>query len=142
MTLRTWIGSSTLALVVAALPFSRAVSAPPAGPTRVVMLADGSADGSGSPLRLMDYETMTCFVQGTGTLNAGNIYLEEADWDPQTASNYAGTWSIMSTTTAATVTGGAQLAVAQSSIRAYSYIRARRASVGGGGTVKVTCVAF
>ena len=97
--------------------------------------------GTGTAVNVIGREAIAVYITGTGTTSAGVITIEEADWDPVTASTYAGTWASLTTVMASSVTGGAQT-VYHVPLGAYRFIRARvSTNVTGGGNVSAVVVA-
>lgn len=107
--------------------------------THLASLTDATADETlGHVLDARNLINITAYVVGTGTINAGVITIEEADYDPDvTPGGYTGTWSAVTTVNAADVTGGAQKAVHLTS-GSYGFLRPRvSTAIGGGGSVSV-----
>jgi hypothetical protein len=110
-----------------------------AGQRRVPLLSAAIALASASqPIDISAYPHNTIYLTGTGTTSSGVVTVEEADWDPQTAVPYGGTWSAITTLNASAVTGGQQLAYHLPAPSAYAFLRVRISTViGGGGSVTV-----
>lgn len=94
-------------------------------------LQDTATTGNGTAVDVSKAYAVTIYCDGTGTVSGGVITIEESR---DTA--YAGTWSSVTTITASTLSGGADVAIHLSGI--YVAVRARISSnITGGGTV--TC---
>lgn len=93
--------------------------------------------GTGTAINAAGRQGLVLYVRGTGTISTGVITVEEADFNPATESEYAGTWSSITTINANTTTGGAQTAYHFTGL-AYRYVRARiTTNLTGGGNVTV-----
>lgn len=76
------------------------------------------------------------YLDGTGTINAGVITVEEAHDDA-----YAGTWSLIDDTNATDLSAGKEVAVHLPEA-GYGYVRVRISTeVGGGGSVTARVIA-
>lgn len=117
------------------------MASPGIGSLRTPLLLTAIADETtGTPVNCLGYTHFTVYAIGAGTINAGVITIETADFNPATASTYTGTWSSVTTMNAVDVTGGAQKHAILTE-GAYSQIRARiSTAVGGGGSVSVVLV--
>lgn len=114
-------------------------------PARLVSMTNIIDDETrGVPFNAAAYPYLTAWVSGTGTINAGKISFEEADWNPQTETPYGGTWSVMANTydvTASSLSGGKMLSV-RFPVGRYSFIRPFiETAIGGGGSVSVVFTA-
>lgn len=98
------------------------------------VLAGVTAAGSSIPIDRSNYLYNTVTLRGVGTIGGGTVLIEEADWMP-TEVPYTGTWSVLSTVAATTLTGGAEL-LTHLAASAYGFIRVRvSAPITGGGSV-------
>ena len=106
------------------------------GPLRVVLLTDKTS-GMSMPIDVSHYSNVTIYLKGEGTISAGTLIVEEADY----VDAYAGSWSDITGDVpidCTEVTGGAQKAY-QVPIGAYGYLRARIGTTisGAGGSISV-----
>jgi hypothetical protein len=114
------------------------------GPLRVKLLGDATAgtfvtSGTSVPVDIHCKAAPAFYVRADGgTISAGVVTFEEADWDEQEMI-YSGTWSSIGTldvTALSTVTGQA---VVHLQVSDYAYIRARiSTALTGGGKINVT----
>jgi hypothetical protein len=85
---------------------------------------------------------VTAYVSGTGTINAGKISFEEADY-AEKEMPYTGTWSNLGATydvTASGLSGGKQQAI-HFPVAKYRFVRPFiETAIGGGGSVSVVFV--
>lgn len=114
------------------------------GPTRAVSMTAVTADETrGRPFKALDYEYVTAYVSGTGTIASGVISFEEASWNEATEVAYAGTWSDLGSdydVTASDLSDGKMVAV-HLPVSAYHFIRPFiETAIGGGGSVSVAFV--
>jgi hypothetical protein len=109
------------------------------GGIRVVLLEAKSAAQASIPIDIRSYQENTVYITGTGTTSSGVVTIEESDWDPfDSAQVFSGTWSVITTVAASTLTAGGQTAVHLPAPSAYAWGRVRISTViGGGGTVTV-----
>lgn len=111
-------------------------------PLRQILLSGATATTSSSqPVNCAGLTAIVAYCIGTGTLSAGVITIEEADYlvpdEGGTDLGYAGTWSAITTVNATSITAGVQSAI-HFPLGAYRYVRARvSTTVTGGGTVAV-----
>jgi hypothetical protein len=119
-----------------------------AAPFRTLMLGSvntagvetGVTTGTSEAKDCSAYPRLTAYLRGVDTINAGTVILEEACFDPGVP-YYSGTWSLIYTFTASTVSGGAQQAYHFPSPTPYKMVRARiGTTVSGGSAPKVTLV--
>ncbi len=106
------------------------------GPLRVVMLTDNTV-GMSMPVDVSHYSNITLYLKGAGTISAGTLIVEEADYVGATTdvwSDITGSVPIDCTE----VSGGEQKAY-QVPIGAYGYLRARIGTsiAGAGGSISV-----
>lgn len=109
------------------------------------LLSAVTADETTSqPVNLKGRTDVTLYISGDGTITSGVITLEESlplVNHPSEGQPYGGTWSSITTYSAAGVTAGAQVAV-HLTHASYGYVRARvSTAIGGGGSVSVGLVA-
>lgn len=98
--------------------------------------------GTGVSANLGGRQGAVVYLTSAGTTSGGVVTIEEADWDPVSASAYAGTWSSITTVNASAFTGGVQSAYHLPGL-AYANVRARISSnITGGGTVSAVIVAY
>lgn len=114
-----------------------------ASPQDTLLLGVANADGtftgvtatqSSKPLAAVAHDLLAIAIIGNGVIAAGTVLIEEAFYlDPQLP--YSGTWSLLATINAATLTGGAQTIQHFASGNGWGYIRVRItvAITGGGG---------
>lgn len=116
----------------------------PVGPTRITCINAATASGTlGVPVKSPGYSLLTFVVQGDGVTSSGVITFEEASWGAS-ATDYTGTWSVITTVNASDVNTGSSSGSAQKfvhiSATAGAYVRPRITTiVGGGGTISVFC---
>lgn len=97
----------------------------------------GVTAGTSQPVLSAAQGIIAFYFRSVGTTSGGTLLVEEADWDEQ-EQVYSGTWSVMTTISASSFTGGAQLAYHPSD-SAYGWVRVRISSaITGGGTVLVS----
>lgn len=110
--------------------------------TRLLLLGVENQDGSvtgvttgtSQPIQSFDQGLWTVYLRSIGVTSGGTVLIEEADWGPLEAP-YSGTWGVISTISASTFTGGAQLPV-HITDSSYGYLRVRISSaITGGGTI-------
>lgn len=116
---------------------------PGVGNTRFVSMSGFVTDEQrGAIFNATAYPYVTAFVSGAGTINAGKVSFEEADYEPDSP-EYAGTWSLLPSSydvTASSLTGGKQQAV-HFPLAKYRAIRPFiETAIGGGGSVSVVFV--
>ena len=114
------------------------------GPLRVKLLGDSTAgtfvaSGTSVPVDIHCKAAPAFYIRSDGgTISAGVVTIEEADWDEQEMI-YSGTWSTIGTvdvTGLSTITGQS---VNHLQVSDYAYIRARiSTAITGGGKVNVT----
>jgi len=99
-------------------------------------MQDAATAGNGQTLILSgQQEQLNLWLQSSGTTSGGTISIEEAFFPPETP-GFSGTWSVITTVSASTITGGA--AVMIHSPANYWAVRARISSnITGGGTITV-----
>ena len=97
----------------------------------------GVTTGRSQPIPPQQHQAACITVIGNGTLSTGVVTIEEATWLP-TQMPYSGTWSVITTVTASTLTGGAQT-VLHLAPTALTNIRVRVSTdiTGGGGVSAV-----
>lgn len=96
---------------------------------------NAATTGTGTAVNVAGRAAVVFYLRGTGTISSGVVTLEEADYNPQSEAQYAGTWSSITTLNTNTVTAGAQVAY-HLPLGAYRYVRARiSTTVAGGGNV-------
>jgi len=111
----------------------------PSGTLRQVLFKQ-VITGTSVPVPMRNYQTVTVYVTGYGTISTGTLLIEEADYDGPGNSGgqgaekpFEGTWSLVQTLDLTAVTGGSttgkQIAYHVPSsapgFYAYSYLRAR-----------------
>ena len=110
--------------------------------SRVLLLGVENADGTvtgvtagtSQPVNRENDGLLAFFLRSVGTTSGGTVLIEEADWGPLEGP-YSGTWSVLQTITAASFTGGVQLAVHVTDC-SYGWVRVRISSaITGGGTM-------
>lgn len=62
--------------------------------------------GTSIPVDLRDFGVFTVTVIGVGTISAGTLIIEEADYDPLGQAPYSGTWSQIDSIDCTAVSGG------------------------------------
>ena len=99
-----------------------------------LLLLDAVTTGTSKPVSAVNSaRDVTVTYTGNGTTSGGTVLLEESDQAP-----YTGTWSLIETVSASTVTGNAK-AAHHIRIGAGLYVRARVSSdMTGGGTLTVS----
>lgn len=114
------------------------------GPIRVVLLGDPSAatfvsSGTSIPVNIESIAAPSVWVRSNGgTISAGVLTIEEADYEPGYAAPYNGTWSLISTIDLTTLTGATKQTVTHLQVSGYGIIRVRLSTtVTGGGGVNV-----
>jgi hypothetical protein len=109
---------------------------------RIAYCPAGSTTFSGAPIGSGGRDEIVFYIIGTGTTSGGTVVIEEASGAPFGAI-YAGTWSAIGNSIAAsTFTGGATVAV-HLPIAAYRFVRARISStITGGGSVQIDAVLY
>ena len=124
----------------------------PSGPQRWALF-NGAAvtTGTSQPENATPYTCVAVYVTGFGTISAGTLLIEEADWADEAVSPFGGTWSTTETIDLTTVDGGsttgnqAKVIVPSAAPGPYAFrwLRARfSVDVSGtGGQVAVTLVA-
>jgi len=105
-------------------------------PLRVELLTDKTT-GMSMPIDVSHYSNITIYLKGAGTISAGTLIVEEADY----VNNYTGTWSDITGPVpidCTDVTAGQQKAY-QVPLGAYGFLRVRigTAVAGAGGVVSV-----
>ena len=93
----------------------------------------GVTTGKSQAIPPQQHQAACIAVMGNGTVSTGVVTIEEALWlDKQMP--YSGTWSVITTVTASTITGGAQTVI-HLSPTALTNIRVRVSTdiTGGGG---------
>jgi hypothetical protein len=123
-------------------------------PARILLLGTDNMDGSGTvtgttgsgnaanpttskPVTIQNQGIGTFYFRGIGTTSGGTILVEEADWGPQ-EQPYTGTWSLVTTVAASSITGNQQFAYHPPNA-CYGWIRVRISSaITGGGSVYVS----
>lgn len=143
-TFRYWIVTLTLLVLGYAVHYADRVSAPVYAQSAVARTTSLSAvtTGTGVSANLGGRQGAVVYLTSAGTTSGGVVTIEEADWDPVSASAYAGTWSSITTVNASAFTGGVQSAYHLPGF-AYANVRARISStITGGGTVSAVIVAY
>jgi hypothetical protein len=110
----------------------------PTAPMALQTTATSATGGNGGILYLRgNCERLTVVFQSTGTTSGGTILLEEAYYDLDHGDPvYAGTWSLLATVSASTVSGTAQQT--QHFAGSFYAVRARiSADITGGGSISV-----
>lgn len=109
---------------------------------REQLFPGGATTGSSRPVALAGRDQAVFYVIGSGTISAGTLIFEEADYAPN-GLIYAGTWSAIASAsvTLTSVSGGAQAAVHLVN-GAYAFVRARFTVnvTGAGGLVDVVAI--
>ena len=111
-------------------------------PLRQVALPAGTiTDETPSiPLNVQGYRDIAVYLKGTGTINAGVVVVEEADYNPKTEP-IPSAWATLYSFDADDTTGGATVST-HLPTAAYSFIRLRvTTAIGGGGSVEAAVVA-
>lgn len=112
-------------------------------PLRAVLFPAGSKTGTSQSILCVGQHSLAAWVTGVGTISAGTLVIEEADWDTEADLPYAGTWSSTDSIDCTAVSGGGQQkTIVPSSapgVYAWRYVRARFSVdvSGSGGSVKV-----
>ncbi len=118
---------------------------PGVGPNQILLLGSQStatgvitgvtATGVSIPIeRASGAGVVTLYMRSTGTMSAGTILIEEADWMPREVP-YSGTWSVLQTIAATDLTGTIVKAY-HITDTCYGYIRVRvSVEITGGGTL-------
>lgn len=110
-----------------------------AAPQEIVLLGTANNDGTftgvtsgmSKPINPGQHESFAIALIGDGTISGGTVLIEEAAY---TKSQYNGTWSQISSTTASDITGNAQkvIHVAPNALMA-TRVRISSGITGGGG---------
>lgn len=117
---------------------------PNVGNSRTLLLGSENSDGTltgvitgqSQPYHIPYDAARTYFLIGVGTINGGTILIEEADY-PEKELIYTGTWSILQTISASTLTGNQTQAI-HIMLTASAYVRVRISStITGTGTFGV-----
>lgn len=86
------------------------------------------------PLYIPTEGIISLYLRGIGTISGGTILIEEADWGDQ-EQYYSGTWGVIATVSAASISGGVQLPY-HITDTSYAYVRVRISSpLTGGGSM-------
>lgn len=112
-------------------------------PLRVQVIPAGTTadESQGIVVDLSAYQNIVGWLTGTGTITSGVVTIEEADY-PGQGPFYGGTWSTITTLTAANVTGGATQAYHFPTPAAYKFVRIRiSTAIGGGGSIGLVLTA-
>lgn len=121
----------------------------PGGPLSAPCFTDQSADETLGPwIDVRGKAYVAFYVAGSGTISSGVLSFEEAapkdpNANPAVIGEATGGYSLITTYSAAGVTGGAQVAI-HLEPRAYCFVRARISTVLAGTVplVSVCCVAY
>lgn len=107
-------------------------------PFRIVSLDAQIADETiGQAADCQAYPYVSVWMVGNGTTSSGVVTIEEAEWDPERAVPFGGTWSPITTINASDVSGSAMKGI-HLPVTDYAWVRARISTViGGGGSVTV-----
>lgn len=96
----------------------------------------GVTTGASQPVNASQQNQLSVYFIGIGTTSGGTILFEEADWNPDLELPYTGTWSLVTTVNATSITAGAQLAYHTTAPAAFGFVRVRiSATITGGGSV-------
>ncbi len=97
-------------------------------------IALGVTTGTSRPIDMAQHGIVAFYFTSIGTTSGGTILIEEADYTDSTQP-YSGTWSQVTSISASTFTGGAQIAYHVTDC-AYGFLRVRISStITGGGTI-------
>lgn len=110
---------------------------------RVPLLGNETADETTSEaVNCYGYPWVSIYVIGSDdTISSGIITIETADYNPSNEQTYTGTWSAITTVTAADVTDAQQKAIFLPP-GAYAWVRTRiSTAIGGGGSISTVLVA-
>lgn len=124
------------------------MSAPGTGTWRIPLFPAGTtATGSSQHYDLSHYGPLTVYVTAVGTISTGTLLIEEADWNPDTETDFGGTWSTVQTIDLTALTGASapgnqtayHIPTSAPGSYAWAFVRARIsvAVTGTGGSVKV-----
>lgn len=112
-------------------------------PRRVTSLSNAITDETlGQYVDALGYPYIAVYAKGDGgTIDGGEITIEEADWSPEeTPGGGSAVWSAISTISGADLTDGAQK-VSHLDLGVYHFVRARVSNaISGGGSVTVVIV--
>ena len=105
-----------------------------------VPLLDDATTGTSGSVPCHGFPNVAINIEGSGTISAGTLVIEEAWFNAAQANTYSGTWSqIESSIDLTAVSGGEQQIVHLPSPNAYANVRVRlTATVTGGGSVSVS----
>lgn len=95
--------------------------------------------GTSIPQNCASVSKWVVFAQSNGgTISAGTLTIEEADYDPNTTSGYGGAWSSIATIDLTTLSGAIGQAAYHSATAAFGWVRVRLStgvSGAGGGVI-------
>lgn len=103
----------------------------------------GTTTGTSPAVDLRNFGAFTVAVTGVGTISAGTLIIEEAEYDPAAVEPYQGTWSQIDSIDCTSVSGGkTQLShepVSSPGLYVFSQVRGRFSVniSGSGGSVQV-----